>query len=392
MRRRLATTGHAETGEQPRYAAVHCRRTVWCGCAHHAVELLDCDPPVEDGCHARIREHRCVQTCCVRPNTARKFVICLDDAGLLNGVVNYVTGPSSEVGDEVMRHGDGDIEALDDLVSVTPTEFINERDIDPRLEHEVTTIDLEARTVSVVGPDGEQFEQAYDSLLIATGAHASRPDMLGTDIDGVFTLHSITAGRDIREYVTRARNEHTPRFHDGSNTAAQQYLDAQPPETVALVSGGYIGIELGLTGAVATDEYGRTSVSNVFAAGDCAEVDSVVSEEPIYAPFALTANRYGRAIGQTVAGNPTPVGPATGTAAVKAFDLEAATTGIVDHDDAEELGFDPITNTIEVGSRGLLSLAARRSRSALPPIVSLVSCWEPAWSERKVSPIALIQS
>ncbi len=138
----------------------------------------------------------------------------------------------------------GDIEALDDLVSVTPTEFINERDIDLRLEHEVTTIDPEARTVSVVGPDGEQFEQAYDSLLIATGAHAVRPDMPGTDLDGVFTLHSMTAGRDIREYVTRARSERTPGFHDGTNTAAQTYLDTQPPETVALVGGGYIGIEL----------------------------------------------------------------------------------------------------------------------------------------------------
>ncbi len=63
------------------------------------------------------------------------------------------------------------------------------------------------------------------------------------------------------------------------------------------------------------------------------------------------ANRHGRAIGQTVTGNPTVVGPAAGTAAVKAFDLEAATTGIVDHGDAEELGFDPITNTIEAGSR-----------------------------------------
>lgn len=76
-----------------------------------------------------------------------------------------------------------------------------------------------------------------------------------------------------------------------------------------------------------------------------------MSGEPLYVPLALTANRHGRTIGQTVAGDPTPVGPAAGTAAVKAFDLEAATTGFVDHGDAEELGFDPITTTIEAGSR-----------------------------------------
>lgn len=339
----------------------------------------------------------------------------------------------------------GDIEALDDLVSVTPSEFINERDIDLRLNQEVTTIDPETQTVTVVDSDSVQFEQTYDALLIATGAHAVLPEIAGRDLDGVFTLHSMTTGRDIREYVTRARSERTPGFHDGSGAAAQQYLDAQPPETVALVGGGYIGIELaeafvanemtvelfqrgshllsdfgeavaseveshlrnqdvgvhlntevtglvgdegtvtavrtanaeidvdmvvigagvrpnvdlaqnanielGPTGAIATDEYGRTSVSNVFAAGDCAEVDGVVSGEPIYAPLALTANRHGRAIGQTVAGDPTVVGPAAGTAAVKAFDLEAATTGLMDHDDAHELGFNPITNTIEADSR-----------------------------------------
>jgi NADPH-dependent 2,4-dienoyl-CoA reductase/sulfur reductase-like enzyme len=292
--------------------------------------------------------------------------------------------------------------------------------------------------------------------------------MPGNDLDGVFTLHSMTAGHDICEYVTRARSERGPGFHDGSGTTAQTYLDAQPPETVALVGGGYIGIELaeafvangitvelfqrgshllsdfgeavtseveahlreqgvgvhldaevtelvsddgtvvgvrtattevdvdmvvigagvrpnvelaadagierGPTGAIATDEYGRTSVSNVFAAGDCAEVDGVVSGEPIYVPLALTANRHGRAIGQTVAGDPTVVGPAAGTAAVKAFDLEAATTGVIDHENARELGFDPITNTIEADSRAgyypggsaiMISLTADRESGRL---------------------------
>jgi 2,5-dioxopentanoate dehydrogenase len=42
------------------------------------------------------------------PNIARKLVTCLDDAGLPDGVVNYVTGPGSEVGDEIMRHDEVD--------------------------------------------------------------------------------------------------------------------------------------------------------------------------------------------------------------------------------------------------------------------------------------------
>ncbi|TYL37403.1 pyridine nucleotide-disulfide oxidoreductase [Natronococcus pandeyae] len=111
------------------------------------------------------------------------------------------------------------------------------------------------------------------------------------------------------------------------------------------------GLELGPTGAIATDEYGRTNVENVYAAGDCAEARHVVTGDPDRVPLALTANRAGRAIGQTVTGDPTPVGDIAGTAIVKAFDLGAARTGIVDEERAREAGFDPVSVSISAASR-----------------------------------------
>ncbi|WP_226023823.1 FAD-dependent oxidoreductase [Halomicrobium salinisoli] len=111
------------------------------------------------------------------------------------------------------------------------------------------------------------------------------------------------------------------------------------------------GIELGSTGAIATDEYGRTNYENVYAAGDCAEARHVVTGEPDHVPLALTANRAGRAIGQTVTGSPTPTGDIAGTAIVKAFDLGAARTGILDEERAREAGFDPVSVTITDESR-----------------------------------------
>ncbi|ELY50201.1 FAD-dependent oxidoreductase [Natronolimnohabitans innermongolicus] len=111
------------------------------------------------------------------------------------------------------------------------------------------------------------------------------------------------------------------------------------------------GVDRGPTGAIATDEYGRTNVENVYAAGDCAEARHVVTGEPDHVPLALTANRAGRAIGQTVTGEPTPVGDIAGTAIVKAFDLGAARTGIVDEERAREAGFDPVSVTISASSR-----------------------------------------
>jgi NADPH-dependent 2,4-dienoyl-CoA reductase/sulfur reductase-like enzyme len=111
------------------------------------------------------------------------------------------------------------------------------------------------------------------------------------------------------------------------------------------------GIETGPTGAIATDEYGRTNHDHVYAAGDCAEARHVVTGEPDHVPLALTANRAGRAIGQTVTGTPTSVGDVAGTAIVKAFELGAARTGILDEERARDAGFDPVSVTISAPTR-----------------------------------------
>jgi NADPH-dependent 2,4-dienoyl-CoA reductase/sulfur reductase-like enzyme len=109
-------------------------------------------------------------------------------------------------------------------------------------------------------------------------------------------------------------------------------------------------LDLGASGAIATDAYGRTAVSNVYAAGDCAEAPHAVTGESAWIPLGLTANRAGRAVGQTVAGDPTPVGEVAGTALVKAFDLGCGRTGLLAHE-AREAGFDPVSETITAGSR-----------------------------------------
>lgn len=111
------------------------------------------------------------------------------------------------------------------------------------------------------------------------------------------------------------------------------------------------GIELGETGAIAVDEYGRASAEHVYAAGDCAEGTNVVTGKPDHVPLGLTANRRGRAVGATVAGTPTEGGAIAGTAIAKAFDLGVARTGIVDTERAREHDFDPVSVAIQSSSR-----------------------------------------
>jgi len=333
----------------------------------------------------------------------------------------------------------GEIQSLEDLVSVTPEQFREERDIDLRTGHEVVAIDPETRTVTAESADGEVV-QGYDHLLIATGAAAVLPPIEGMEREGVFTLGSMSDGKELRDYVTRARD--TGDLHQPDEGPACQFLETcEGP--VGVVGGGYIGVEmaealaandfevhlfqrgdrllkpfgeaaseaviehlrdqdvavylgggverfdgegrveavatadervpvdmvlvgtgvrprtdlaeaagvdLGPTGAVATDAYRETNLPEVYAAGDCAESEHVVTGEPTYVPLALTANRHGRAVGRTVAGTPTEGGGVAGTAAIKAFDVEAGRTGLLE-DRAREAGFDPLSGTIQAKSR-----------------------------------------
>jgi 3-phenylpropionate/trans-cinnamate dioxygenase ferredoxin reductase subunit len=110
-------------------------------------------------------------------------------------------------------------------------------------------------------------------------------------------------------------------------------------------------IDLGGSGAIATDAFGRTSVSGVYAAGDVAESIHVVTGEATWDPLGLPANRAGRAIGATVGGERTTVGQVAHTAMVKAGAIEVGRTGIVREDTAATAGFDPVAVEIEAASR-----------------------------------------
>ncbi|WP_123536503.1 FAD-dependent oxidoreductase [Halosimplex salinum] len=341
----------------------------------------------------------------------------------------------------------GEVERLTDLLTLSPDD-IEERGIDLRREREVVAVDTDARSVTVRTPAGERREQSYSDLLVATGAHALTAPVDGTDLDGVFSLHGLDDAAAIRAAL-EPEGEATPESLGGDGYVdrerVERYAAWAPPETVAIVGGGYVGVEmaeaftahgldvhvfqrgdhvlgpfgeavaervetelreqgvtlhldtevdrlagegrverlectgdtaidvdmalvgvgirpnvslvadtavdLGESGAVAVDDYGRTSAEDVYAAGDCAEARHTVTGEFDWVPLGLTANRAGRAIGQTVAGDPKPTGDIAGTAVVKAFEQECGRVGIVDHERTREAGFDPVSETITTASR-----------------------------------------
>jgi len=88
------------------------------------------------------------------------------------------------------------------------------------------------------------------------------------------------------------------------------------------------GVDLGATGAIATDSHMRTNLPDVFAAGDCAQAFHLVAEEPDYIPLGSTANKQGRTAGVNVAGGKATFDGVVGTMVVRAFDLAVASTGL----------------------------------------------------------------
>ena len=92
------------------------------------------------------------------------------------------------------------------------------------------------------------------------------------------------------------------------------------------------GIEMLKNGAIIINEYGETSIKDIYAAGDCATVRHIVKGEDVYIPLATTANKIGRIVGENLIEKKRQFQGTLGSAAVKVMKLEAARTGITEND------------------------------------------------------------
>ena len=57
------------------------------------------------------------------------------------------------------------------------------------------------------------------------------------------------------------------------------------------------GIKLGYANAIKVDEYMRTNIPDIFAAGDCASARNYITNKDMYLPLGTTANKQGRVAG-----------------------------------------------------------------------------------------------
>ena len=115
----------------------------------------------------------------------------------------------------------GVIEKRQELISRTPGKFAQDG-IRVRKRRRIEKIDVENRVVTGRNLDNDQpFSDAFDRLVIATGARPIRPEVEGIDLSNVFFLRSILDADRIRER-----------------------LQSEEIREVVIAGGGYIGLEM----------------------------------------------------------------------------------------------------------------------------------------------------
>ena len=112
------------------------------------------------------------------------------------------------------------IKERDALMLQTPEAMIAKFNVDVRIRSEVVAIDKDKKQVKVL-ENGNEYNETYDNLVIATGSSPLKPSIPGIDGDGIYSLWTIPDTDKIREIV-----------------------DQKMPKTAAVIGGGFIGLEM----------------------------------------------------------------------------------------------------------------------------------------------------
>lgn len=91
------------------------------------------------------------------------------------------------------------------------------------------------------------------------------------------------------------------------------------------------GIAMLPNGAIKVDALGKTSISDIYAAGDCATVPHLILNDS-YVPLATSANKLGRVVGENLGGLETIYQPTLGSSCIKVLDMEAGRTGLTEEE------------------------------------------------------------
>lgn len=116
----------------------------------------------------------------------------------------------------------GTVADRDSLIMMTKEAFKARFNIDVRTLSEVVSIDRKAKTVHVKEAGGHEYDESYDKLILSPGASPILPKSIaGIDKPHVFSVRNV-------DDIVRLKN----------------YCEQAAVETVAVVGGGFVGVEV----------------------------------------------------------------------------------------------------------------------------------------------------
>ncbi|MGL5123421.1 MAG: CoA-disulfide reductase [Fusobacteriaceae bacterium] len=297
----------------------------------------------------------------------------------------------------------GDFFEKSDTMIARPVEKFIEAGMDIRINHEVIGINPVEKTLTIKNLNNNAiFQDNFDKLMIATGAHAIIPPIKNVNLENVSTLKEYEDGISLKNIVIKDEIQNiviigagyigievaeamhhlkkkniriiqlTPRIlpdsfdkeitdimeeelkshkniHLHLEETVLEFTDkngkifsvltnkGEYPADVVIIATGVrpntdflkeTGIKMLANGALIIDENGKTSLSDIYSAGDCASVFHSIKKENVYIPLATTANKIGRIVGENLAGVKSKFNGTLASAAVKIINLEAGRTGI----------------------------------------------------------------
>ena len=90
------------------------------------------------------------------------------------------------------------------------------------------------------------------------------------------------------------------------------------------------GIDIGETGAIRTNKRMETSLKNIYACGDCAETNFIVTNTPIWVPLGSTANKEGRCAAVNACGEEDEFSGVLASAVTRCLKLFISMTGLTE--------------------------------------------------------------
>lgn len=85
-------------------------------------------------------------------------------------------------------------------------------------------------------------------------------------------------------------------------------------------------------GAIIVDEYGQTSIPDIYAIGDVATTRNIVTGKDSYLPLATNANKFAKSLADHMAGMETTFKGMLGSSCLKVLDYDMARTGLTERE------------------------------------------------------------